>query len=264
MSMMLKGRSGLFQAISMVTGGALFLFLIVPIFTSIIGSSSGIPEAITDERIINSLYTSFYCGTIATLFCLVLGVPLAYLLSKHDFRGRVLVDSLIDLPILIPHNAAVIALLFLFGPRSSFGGFFGLIGLSFLDTYAGIVLAMAFVSAPFMVRSAQDAFIAVSSDFEDAARTLGASPARVFFDISLPLASRGILSGCMLSWARAISEFGAVMVIAYYPKTAPVLLFDVLVGEGLSKALPITGLLLITGLLVLIGFRYLGRWFRGL
>jgi molybdate/tungstate transport system permease protein len=97
---------------------------------------------------------------------------------------------------------------------------------------------------------------------EDAARNLGASPSRVFFDITLPLAGRGIVSGCMLTWARAVSEFGAVMVLAYYPKTAPVLLFDVLIGEGLEKALPITGLLLIIGILVLIGFRSAREMFR--
>ena len=120
-------------------------------------------------------------------------------------------------------------------------------------------MAMIFVSAPFMVKSAQDAFDSVGRDMEDAACNLGAAPGRVFVDISLPLAGRGIVSGCMLTWARAVSEFGAVVVLAYYPKTAPVLLSDVLIGEGLTAAMPITGLLLITGLVVLVAFRLLDR-----
>ena len=239
----------------------LFLFLVVPIFSSILASTGGIPEALMDQRVTEAIYLSVFSGFLATLISLALGVPLAYIFSRYSFRGKVILDSLVDLPILIPHNAAGIALLFLFSPRSSFGGVFNSLGIRFVDTVAGIVLAMSFVSAPFMVRSAQDAFDAISRDMEDAARNLGASPMRVFLDISLPLAGRGIVSGCMLTWARAVSEFGAVMVLAYYPKTAPVLLFDVLVGEGLDRALPITGLLLIIGILVLIGFRSIREYF---
>ena len=260
--MMLRGRRIWFQVFSTATGGVLFLFLVAPIFMSIMGSAKGIPEAISDPRIIGSLILSFYCGALATVFSLLFGVPLAYVLSRYKFRGKNVMDALIDLPILIPHNAAGIALLFIFGPRTSFGGIFSGIGLSFLDSVAGIVLAMSFVSAPYMVRTTQDAFQSINQDMEDAASNLGASPQTVFTDISLPLASRGIISGCMLTWARAVSEFGAVMVLAYYPKTAPVLLFDVLVGEGLNKALPITGLLLVTGLIVLFCFRSLGKIFN--
>ena len=258
---LLRGRSSWFFIFSSLAGGLLFLFLVVPIFSSILASTGGIPEALMDQRVTEAIYLSVFSGFLATLISLVLGVPLAYLFSRYSFRGKVILDSLVDLPILIPHNAAGIALLFLFGPRSSFGGVFNSLGIRFVDTVAGIVLAMSLVSAPFMVRSAQDAFDAISRDMEDAARNLGASPVRVFLDISLPLAGRGIVSGCMLTWARAVSEFGAVMVLAYYPKTAPVLLFDVLVGEGLERALPITGLLLIIGILVLIGFRSIREYF---
>lgn len=150
-------------------------------------------------------------------------------------------------------------MLFLLSPRTSLGAFFESIGIQFVDTSPGVVIAMVFVSAPFMIKSAQDAFDSVGLDLEDAASNLGAPPARVFLDISLPLAGKGIASGCMLTWARAVSEFGAVVVLAYYPKTAPVLLSDVLIGEGLNAALPITGLLLLTGLMVLVGFRMVDR-----
>ena len=215
--------------------------------------------ALSDERITGALFLSFKSALVATGFSFITGVPLAYVLSRCEFSGKEWVNALLDLPILIPHNAAGIALLFLFSPRSTLGVLFGSIGLGFVDTTAGIVLAMVFVSAPFMVKSAQDSFDSVGLDLEDAASNLGATPFRVFMDISLPIAGRGIASGCMLTWARAVSEFGAVVVLAYYPKTAPVLLSDVLIGEGLAAALPITGLLLVTGLIVLVGFRFLNR-----
>jgi molybdate/tungstate transport system permease protein len=153
---LLRGRSHWFFIISSLTGGILFIFLVVPIFSSILASATGIPEALTDQRITQAMYLSVLSGFLATLFSFLLGVPLAYLFSRYSFKGKVILDSLIDLPILIPHNAAGIALLFLFGPRSSFGGVFNSLGIRFVDTVAGVVLAMSFVSAPFMVRSAQD------------------------------------------------------------------------------------------------------------
>jgi molybdate/tungstate transport system permease protein len=172
------------------------------------------------------------------------------------------VDSILDLPILIPHNAAGIAILFFFSSRSLVGGAFSRVGLSFVDTMLGIVAAMAFVSAPFMVRNVEEAFKAVDPSLERVARSLGASPMEAFRHVTLPLSARGIFTGCILTWARAVSEFGAVVVLAYYPKTAPVLLFDVLIGEGLQKALPITGILLILGALVFMVFRVIQRGSR--
>lgn len=257
----MTGRRSLFKAISSVTGTFLLLLLVTPVISSITSSSGGLVQALNDTRIMGALSLSFTSALIATLFSLVTGTPLAYLLARHDFHGKGWVNALLDLPILIPHNAAGIALLFLLSPRAPIGSFFNRFGINFVDTSLGVIVAMVFVSAPFMVKSAQDAFTSVARDMEDAASNLGAPPGRVFIDISLPLASRGIISGCMLTWARAVSEFGAVVVLAYYPKTAPVLLSDVLVGEGLTAALPITGLLLVTGLVVLVGFRLVDRAF---
>lgn len=249
----------MFTVFSAISGALILVILILPILSSVVSSSGGLLPALQDERITGALSLSFTSAFTATFISFLTGVPLAYQLSRNDFTGKSWVNALLDLPILIPHNAAGIALLFLLSPRTSLGSFFDSIGIRFVDTPAGVVIAMVFVSAPFMIKTAQDAFDSIGQDLEDAARNLGATPSRVFFDISLPLAGKGIASGCMLTWARAVSEFGAVVVLAYYPKTAPVLLSDVLIGEGLNAALPITGLLLITGLVVLIGFRLLDR-----
>lgn len=240
---------------SLILSIIMILFLLVPILGSLASSAPGIPAALTDERTLSAIWTSFYCAFAATLFMFVLGVPFAYLFARVEFRGKRVLDSLIDIPILIPHNTAGIALFTILAPSFPIGAAFASVGIRFVDTVWGIVVAMAFVSAPFMIRSAQEAFGTVSSSMEKSGRSLGASRFQVFRLVTLPLASRGILTGCLLTWARAVSEFGAVAVLAYFPKTAPVYLYDTFVVEGLNAALPINGLLILLAVLVLVLFR---------
>lgn len=241
--------------VSFVLGAVLVMFLTVPIFTSLGSSAPGLADVLTDGRTLNAIWTSFYCAFLATVFMFVLGVPFAYLFVRNNFPGKSVLDSLIDIPILIPHNAAGIALLFVLTPGSPIGSMFSALGISFLDSVWGIVLGMAFVSAPFMVRSAQEAFSSIDPEMEKMGRSLGATRFKVFVNITFPLASKGILTGCLLTWARAVSEFGAVVLIAYFPKTAPIHLFDVFVSEGLSAALPINGLLILLAIVILVVFR---------
>lgn len=248
-----------FVLVSAVLGTLMILFLILPLIGSIGTSLPGLPSAFSDSRTLNAIFTSFYCALLATIFVFIMGVPLAYLLARYDFLGKHFLDSVIDLPILIPHNAAGLALLSVLAPTSPIGGAFRVFGVGFIDTVAGIVVAMAFVSAPFQIRSAQEAFASVGSAMEKAARSLGASHFQVFRHVTFPLALKGILTGCLLTWARAVSEFGAVVILAYFPKTAPVYLYDVFEGiggsGGLRGALPISSLLIILAIVVLFGFR---------
>jgi molybdate/tungstate transport system permease protein len=108
-----------------------------------------------------------------------------------------------------------------------------------------------------MVRSAQEAFRSIDPEMEKIGRSLGATRARLFLKVIFPLASKGILTGCLLTWARAVSEFGAVVLIAYFPKTAPIHVYDVFVSQGLNAALPITGLLILLAIVILVVFRML-------
>ena len=124
---------------------------------------------------------------------------------------------------------------------------------------AGIAVAMAFVSLPFLVNAAREGFIAVPVRLEKAARTLGASPARVFFTISLPLAWRGVLAGMILMWARGISEFGAVVIVAYYPMTTPVLIFQRFNDFGLASARSAAVLLILVCVIIFIALRMVAR-----
>jgi len=244
-----------FIALSFLLGTLLVLFLVIPIVASLASSAPGLSTALTDPRTLNAIWTSFYCAFIATFVILILGVPFAYLFVRREFLGQKVLDSLIDMPILMPHNTAGIALITLLGPSYPFAAAFSFLGIKFIDTIWGIIIAMAFVSAPFMVRSAQEAFMSVDPSMEKAGRSLGATKFKVFAHVTLPLATRGILTGCLLTWARAVSEFGAVVLIAYFPKTAPVYLYDVFVSQGLSAALPINGLLILLAIIILIVFR---------
>jgi molybdate/tungstate transport system permease protein len=246
-----------FILVSLILSVLLILFLVVPVIGSLVSSASGLSGALTDYRTLNAIGTSFYCAFLAMVFMLVLGVPFAYLFIRNEFPGKKVLDSLIDIPILIPHNTAGIALLLVLGPSYPLGAFFASIGISFVDTIWGIVIAMSFVSAPFMIRSAQEAFLSVDPSMEKMARGLGATRFNVFRHVTFPLASRGVLTGCVLTWARAVSEFGAVILLAYFPKTAPVYLYDVFVSQGLSAALPINGLLILLAIVILIVFRFL-------
>jgi molybdate/tungstate transport system permease protein len=157
----------------------------------------------------------------------------------------------------IPHPIAGIALLFVFGRRFFVGHTFALAGIHFAGATPGIVIAMIFVSAPFLINSARDGFRAVDPRLENVARTLGRGPWSAFFGVTLPLARGAIVSGAVMTWARALSEFGAVVVLAYYPMTAPVLIYDRFTGGGLDAAQPVAAAVVIIALALFALLRYL-------
>ncbi len=229
-----RGRGSPWFHVAMAALGSCVLLLVVaPLLGLVLSSSS--PEllgALKDEEVRASIRLTLAAGLAAAAAGTVTGVPLAYLLARRRFPGRSVLLAVIDLPIIIPHSAAGIALLALVGRRSLLGSALG----SFVGTFQGIAVAMAFVSMPFLVNAARAGFEAVPERLEKAARTLGASPARAFFTISVPMAWRDILSGMILMWARGISEFGAVVIIAYHPMTTPVLVFQRFNDYGLAYA----------------------------
>ncbi len=186
-------------------------------------------------------------------------IPLAYLLARKNFRGKNIIISLIDLPIVIPHSAAGIALLTVFAPSTFMGKFASALGISLIDSSVGIGLAMAFVSLPFLIQSAREGFAFISTNIEKSALSLGASPSKVFFKITIPLAWRNIITGYILMFARGMSEFGAVIIIAYHPMTSPVLLFERMNQFGLTYVQPIAALVLLISLVVFIVLRLIAR-----
>lgn len=246
-----------FGLVLALLGSCLLLFVIAPLLGMVVATSIGeLSEAAADAEVIESIKVTMLAALFATAGSAVAGIPLAYLLARKRFPGRMLVMAIIDLPIIIPHSVAGIALLMMLGHISALGG---PQGGGITGTIAAISIAMAFVSLPFLVNAAREAFNAVPQRLERVARTLGASPARVFFTISLPLAWRGILSGMILMWARGISEFGAVVIVAYHPMTTPVLVYDRLNAHGLAYARSAAVLLILICVAVFVVLRVVSR-----
>jgi len=242
--------------ISWVLGGLLLLFLLVPLVVTVWGGGwSGVARVVRQLEVLRAIGITFLAALIATAIALALGTPLAYQLARRDFPGKSLVEGLIDIPLVIPHTAAGIALLMVFGRHGIIGRPFATLGLFFTDNLAGIVVAMLFVSVPLFISSARESFALVDARLEHVARTLGASPWRSFSTVAVPLAWRGIMAGSVLMWARGISEFGAIVILAYNPKTISVLVYELFTGYGLSTALPVTALLIIISLAILVVLR---------
>jgi molybdate/tungstate transport system permease protein len=241
----------------------LLLFVVLPLLTTLLQTPlETLWQTATDPQVLAALGVTFYAAVWATVLALLTGVPLAYLLARYKFPFKTWVEGLINLPIVIPHTAAGIALLMVFGRNGSAGRFFGALGVRFTDTTAGIVVGMLFVSLPFLVNAAREAFAAVDPELEAMALTLGGSRWQAFRYVTLPLAIPGITAGAVMMWGRGISEFGAIIILAYHPKTVPVLVFERLEGFGLSYARPVAVILILASLVVFVLLQLLLRWQR--
>lgn len=237
-------------------GVLLSLFVLLPLLSTIVATEPALLwETMLDPEVRGAILLSLQAALVATLIALVLGVPLAYLLARYEFPGKQLVEGVVNLPMVIPHSAAGIALLMVFGRQRPLGVLFSLLGLRFVAARPGIVIAMLFVSLPLLVNAAREGFAAVDPRLENVARTLGASPWIAFWRIALPLAWRNILSGAILMWARGLSEFGAVIVLAYHPMTAPVLLYERFESFGLAYARPVATLMILLCLVIFVVLR---------
>jgi len=243
--------SGKLTPVMAVLGSLLVLFLAVPILGLAAGSSAGgVWQALNQPAVRSALWISVSAATASTAFALLGGVPLGYLLARRQFPGRALLQGVVDMPVVVPHVVAGIALLVVLSPGAALGEAAGAVGLRFTDAFPGTVAAMLFVSAPFTVNAARSAFEAVEPRLEKVSRSLGAGVFGTFWKVSLPLAARSIAAGAIMSWARAVSEFGAVLIIAYFPRTAPTLAYERLTSEGLDAARPVA--LLLVGLCLLV------------
>ena len=151
---------------------------------------------------------------LATLLMLPPGVALAWLLARRPFPGRSVLDTLVSLPLVLPPVATGLILLWLLGRRGPLGELLARVGFDVLFTWKAVVIAMAVMGLPLLVRAARAGFEQVDRRYEHVAATLGASPARIFFTISLPLAGRGVLAGALLGFSRALGEFGATIMVA--------------------------------------------------
>jgi len=240
----------------LLLGLLILLFIFVPLAKMVVASDFGVLwDTCKDDQVRDSIWLTIKTALIATLIGLILGVPLAYVLARHHFPGKRIVEGIIDVPIVVPHTAAGIALLFVFGRKFFMGQAFEPLGIEFVGAEAGIVVAMLFVSVPFLIDSAKEGFKAVDPRLEKVSRTLGASPLQTFLRISLPLARRSIMAGSVMMWARGLSEFGAVIIMAYHPMIAPILTYERFESYGLDYSRPVAVLLIIIALVIFITLR---------
>jgi molybdate/tungstate transport system permease protein len=237
-------------------GALLVLFVIGPLLRLLfLASPTTLVQALHDPELRDSIVLTVLTATGATIIGALLGIPLAYLLARRSFPGRRLVQGLIDLPVVIPHPVAGIALLLFLGRRSAVGGALAEVGLEFVSHVPGIIAAMLFVSAPLLVSGAREAFRSVDPQLERVARTLGDTGWQAFRRVTLPLAGRGILAGSILAWARSVSEFGSIVILTYNPKVASIYIFDRFTAYGLEAAVPAAVLLLLVALTVFVFIR---------
>jgi len=253
-----KKRTESLYILSFITGTIIMFFFIYPFISTLFWTKPGIIlETFKEKEVLQSIYVSIGSATIATMVAFVLGVPFAYILARKEFKFKSLVESIVDIPIVIPHPVAGICLLTVISPRSWTGQLLEKAGIEVLGTVAAIVIAMTFVSMPFLINSAKEAFKWVPPRMENVSRTLGASHTQTFFLITFSLAWRDILSGMILTWARAISEFGAVIILAYHPMIAPTVIYERFTAYGMMYAIPVTIILIIICLIMFIILRLL-------
>ncbi len=253
-----RGLHAMLSVAAALMASLLLLFLAAPILRLVAeGGAEGLSRLTSDAELRNSLLLTAFTATAATAIGVLGGTPLAWLLARREFPGRAVLSALLDLPLLIPHPVAGIALLLLLGRDSAIGGTALEMGLRIVGTPLGIIAAMLFVSAPLFVSGAREAFAKVDPRFEGVARTLGDHPWRAFRRVTLPLASRGLLASAVVMWARAVSEFGAIVILTYNPKVVSVLSYDRFTSFGLDEALPVAAALALLALVPLTLLRAL-------
>ncbi len=241
--------------IAAILGAALVAFLIVPLVHLSWVSPAAIVQLFTVPEVRKALALTFFCAAIASALGLLLSAALGYWLAQRPvWFSRVLLP-LIDIPLLIPHPVAGIALLLLLARPGQLNAFLQWLHLSpssgsLIGTPAAIIAAMLFVSAPYQVQVCRQAFAGLDPAYARRARTLGAGPWQALLQVEFPLVLRSLLGGAAVALARSVSEFGAILVVAYFPRTLPVLIYEKFSTEGLEAVRPLAALMILAGLLL--------------
>ena len=236
----------------------LLLFLLLPLLALVLRvSPADVLAHLVDPNVAAAIQLSLGTTLVTLVLTLVTGTPLAYLLARRRFRGHTVLDTLLDLPIVLPPAVAGIALLVAFGRLGLVGRWLSAAGIELAFTTAAVVLAQTFVAAPFYVKTASAAFAAADRDLEQAASLDGAGALGVFRFVTLPLTLPALFGGAMMTWARALGEFGATIIFAgSFPgrtETMPLAIylgFEFDLNEALTLALVL--LVLSFGVLLLV------------
>jgi molybdate transport system permease protein len=252
-----------------VLAGLFALFLGLPVVTLVArallaGSLAGIAGS---SVVLAALGLSLATTAISLVVTVSIGLPLAFVLARRSFRGKWLIEVIVDLPIVLPPAVAGLALLLVLGRRGLLGGALDSAGLDIAFTTIAVVIAQTFVSAPFFVRSARAGLAGVDRDLEDAARADGASEMHLFRAITVPLAAPALAAGLVMSWARALGEFGATIMfagnVAGRTQTLPLVVYSEFQGGDLDASIAAAAILVVAALGILVAVR-LFHWGRAL
>ncbi|WP_088974681.1 ABC transporter permease [Micromonospora coxensis] len=250
--------------VALVVPAALgLLFLVLPLVGLLVRTPwDSLPQRLAAPGVLTALRLSVQSATLATLLCLALGVPLAWLLARARFPGRRVVRALVTVPLVLPPVVGGVALLLVFGRRGLLGQWLdSTFGVTLPFTTTGVVLAEAFVAMPFLVIAVEGALRGADSRYEEAAATLGAGRWTTFTQVTLPLIAPGVAAGTVLCWARALGEFGATITFAgNYPgrtQTMPLAVYLALETD-LEAAIVLSLVLLTVSVAILAGLR--DRW----
>jgi molybdate transport system permease protein len=253
-----------------LASGALLLFLLLPLAAIFIRAlpSGALGDSLRDPVVRQALRLSLETTALSLLVVIAVGTPVAYLLARYRFRGHAALDTLLDLPMVLPPAVGGVALLMAFGRRGVLGPWLAhTFGVELPFTTAAVVLAQVFVSAPYFVKAAKAGFEGVDQDLEHVAATLGVSRLRTFRAVTVPLALPALLGGAVMSWARALGEFGATIMFAGNfagrTQTMPLAIYETLESGKLNAALVLSGVLVVVSFTVLLLFKALARYAAG-
>lgn len=234
----------------------LVLFLITPLAALLLRLSlPSLLAHLVQPQVALAITLSMTTTSISLLLTLLIGTPVGYLLARGNFRGRQMVDTLIDLPMVLPPAVAGIALLLAFGRRGLFGQYLDEVGITIAFTQSAVIMAQLFVAAPFYVKAAATGFAAIDPELEQAAALDGANGWQTFRLITLPLAHTALLGGAVMTWARALGEFGATIIFAgNFPGRTQTMPLAIYLGFeiDLEIALTLSVILLAASFLVLL------------
>ncbi len=241
--------------------GLFALFLALPILTLVVRSvlNGSLRIALASPDVLQALWLSLVTTAVSLALAVVLGLPLAIVLARRSFRGKGLIEAIVDLPIVLPPSVAGLALLLVFGRRGLLGDPLEVLGFTIPFTTIAVILAQTFVSAPFFVRSARTGIAAVDHDLEDAARVDGATEGQLFRSITIPLAGAALAAGLVMSWARALGEFGATIMfagnVAGRTQTLPLVVYGEFQGGDLDASIAAAAILVLAAFGVLVAVR---------
>ena len=262
MSRILKIGSG--KTIGIAAGGLYLLFIGLPVVALLVRAAQqeSFLSSLTSDLAWQALRLSLFTSAISMAVVVLVGTPFAHLLARSNSPLLRVVDSLVELPIVLPPVVAGVAMLMAFGRRGIIGPALEDLGITLPFTTIAVIFAQIFVAAPFYIRSARLGFQSVAQDYEDISQTLGVSPWWTFWRLTLPLAGPSLATGLAMAWARALSEFGATIMFAGNltgkTQTMPLAIMTAL-ESSLDTALALSVLLLIGAVLVLAALGLLSR-----